>query len=136
MKKILQAGKASVISALFVLTGFVALVPATVSAQGVFDDAKNSACQGAQFRSSGDCSGLDAESRLNGIMRLVINILSVVAGFAAVIMIILAGFKYITSEGDSGNIQSAKTALLYAIIGLVVVALAQFIVRFVLAKSS
>lgn len=115
--------------------GFVALVPATASAQ-VFDAAKQSACQGAQFKGSGDCSGLDAESRVNSIMRLAINLLSVIAGFAAVIMIILAGFKYITSEGDAGNISSAKTALLYAIIGIVVVALAQFIVRFVLAKSS
>lgn len=120
---------------LMAVMGFVALVPTPASAQ-VFDAAKQSACQGAQFKGTGDCSGLDAESRVNSIMRLAINLLSVIAGFAAVIMIILAGFKYITSEGDSGNISSAKTALLYAIIGLVVVALAQFIVRFVLAKSS
>jgi hypothetical protein len=44
--------------------------------------------------------------------------------------------KYITSGGDSGNITGAKNTILYAIIGLVVVALAQIVVRFVLAKAS
>jgi hypothetical protein len=52
----------------------------------------------------------------------------------AVIMIIVGGLKYITSGGDSNNVSSAKSTIIYAIIGLVVVALAQFIVQFVLNK--
>jgi hypothetical protein len=59
---------------------------------------------------------------------------SLVVGVVAVIMIIIAGFKYITSGGDSGNVTSAKNTILYAIIGLVVVALSQFIVKFVLGR--
>jgi hypothetical protein len=51
-------------------------------------------------------------------------------------MIIIGGLKYITSSGDSNNITSAKNTILYAIIGLVVVALAQFIVKFVLGKAT
>jgi len=76
----------------------------------------------------------DPGSTLNNIVTLVINIFSVVVGIVAVIMIIVGGLKYITSGGDSGNITGAKNTILYAIIGLVVVALAQFIVRFVLQK--
>ena len=51
-------------------------------------------------------------------------------------MIMVGGFKYITSGGDSGNITGAKNTILYAVVGLVVVALAQIIVRFVLARTT
>jgi hypothetical protein len=51
-------------------------------------------------------------------------------------MIIYGGFRYITSGGESGSISSAKNTILYAIIGLIIVALAQFIVKFILAKAT
>jgi uncharacterized membrane protein YuzA (DUF378 family) len=63
-----------------------------------------------------------------------VNIFSLIVGIVAVIMIIVGGLKYITSGGDSNNVSSAKSTIIYAIIGLVVVALAQFIVQFVLNK--
>lgn len=85
----------------------------------------------------GDCPGEDvAENRVNSIITTVINIFSLIVGVVAVVMIIIGGLKYITSGGDSGNITSAKNTLLYAIIGLVIVALAQIIVRFVLAQAT
>lgn len=62
----------------------------------------------------------------------IINIFSIVVGVISVIMIIIGGLKYITSAGDSNNVTSAKNTILYAIIGLVVVAFAQIIVLFVL----
>ncbi|GAC1387307.1 MAG: hypothetical protein NVS1B7_1800 [Candidatus Saccharimonadales bacterium] len=71
---------------------------------------------------------------LTKLLKLVINIFSLIVGVVAVVMIIIGGLKYITSGGDSGNITGAKNTILYAIIGLIVVALAQFIVRFVLTK--
>lgn len=73
---------------------------------------------------------------LNNIISLVINVFSVVVGFIAIIMIIYGGFKYITSGGDSGNVTAAKNTIMYALIGLVIVALAQLIVRFVLGKAN
>ena len=76
----------------------------------------------------------DAEERVNSIIVTVINIFSLVVGVISVIMIIIGGLKYITSGGDSGNVTSAKNTILYAVIGLVIVALAQIIVRFVLAQ--
>lgn len=75
-----------------------------------------------------DPSGFD----LGSIMRTIINILSVIVGFVAVIMIIIGGVRYITSGGDSSNISAAKNTIIYAIIGLIIVALAQVIVHFVL----
>ncbi|CAN5657844.1 hypothetical protein BH23PAT2_BH23PAT2_06000 [soil metagenome] len=77
---------------------------------------------------------VDAEERVNGIIATVINVFSLVVGVISVIMIIIGGLKYITSGGDAGNVTGAKNTILYAVIGLVVVALAQIIVRFVLDK--
>jgi hypothetical protein len=84
-----------------------------------------------------NCSPSDttqASTSINNIIKTVVNIFSIIVGIVAVIMIIIGGFKYITSGGDSNNISSAKSTIIYAIIGLVVVALAQFIVQFVLNK--
>lgn len=75
-------------------------------------------------------------TRVNTLITTAINIFSIIVGIIAVIMIIVGGFKYITSGGDSGNITSAKNTIIYAVIGLVVVALAQFLVQFVLDKAT
>lgn len=84
-----------------------------------------------------DCENPDnAEKKINDTIKLVVNFLSFIVGVVAVIMIIIAGLKYITSGGDSNNVASAKNTILYAVIGLVIVALAQVIVRFVLQKAT
>jgi len=73
---------------------------------------------------------------ITNIATKVINILSVIVGAIAVIMIIWGGFKYITSGGDTGNVSGAKNTLIFAIVGLIIVALAQFIVHFVLNTAN
>lgn len=111
----------------------------TVSAQ----DLKDKACAGSNFNldpnaTGGSCRGDDADEaqkRLNRLITTFINIFSVIVGIVAVIMIIIGGLKFITSGGDSGKITSAKQTVIYALIGLIIVALAQFIVRFVLSKT-
>jgi cytochrome bd-type quinol oxidase subunit 2 len=80
------------------------------------------------------CAATDAEGTVNSLIEDVINIFSLVVGVVSVIMIIIGGFQYITSAGDSNKVGTAKNTILYAIIGLVIVALAQFIVRFVLGR--
>ena len=69
------------------------------------------------------------------VIRMVLQVLSIVTGVAAVIMIIIGGFRYVTSGGDSSSISSAKNTIIYAIVGLIVVAFAQFIVRYVMTKA-
>lgn len=131
IKKILTS--ASLLSLLLV----PALVPATVGAQEIQESLECGAELNVDAVTSGTpacATGDDAGTKLNDIVRLVINIFSVVVAVVAVIMIIIGGLKYIMSGGDSGNITGAKNTILYAIIGLVIVALAQFIVRFVLEK--
>lgn len=76
----------------------------------------------------------DGTTKINNIITTIINVFSIVVGVVSVIMIILGGFRYITSGGESSNVTGAKNTIVYALIGLVVVALAQFIVKYVLAK--
>jgi hypothetical protein len=77
-----------------------------------------------------------SDSALNNLITQVINIFSIIVGVIAVIMIIYGGFRYITSGGDSGKIGEAKNTIVFALVGLVIVALAQFIVKFVLNRIS
>lgn len=115
-------------------------VPAVVMAQAATPTDGNiqgSLCAGSQltFDETSDCTtGVDAQEKVNDLIIDIINIFSVIVGVVSVIMIIIGGLKYITSGGDSGNVTGAKNTILYAIIGLVVVALAQIIVKFVLSK--
>lgn len=109
-------------------------VPALTSAQ----DIEGNLCEGAslQFGGDRDCDGSANEEGLNELIANVVNIFSVVVGIIAVIMIIIGGFRYITSGGDSSKVTGAKNTIMYAIIGLIIVALAQVVVRFVLGQSS
>ncbi|HSX27577.1 MAG TPA: pilin [Patescibacteria group bacterium] len=70
----------------------------------------------------------------HGVLTTAVNILSIIAGLVAVFVIMIAGVKMITSAGDPTSISSAKKAILYAVISLVVVASAQLIVRFIINK--
>jgi hypothetical protein len=104
--------------------------PVTVSASAVDD-----LCEGIGSDASGDgCVQEDGGPSVEGIIGTVINILSLIVGIVAVIMIIFGGFKYITAGGDSGQLTSARHTITYAIVGLVIVALAQFIVQFVIQQ--
>lgn len=85
---------------------------------------------------SGEDSCRAADGTIDSIITLVLNLLSIAAGIIAVIMVIVSGFKYITSQGDANQISSSKQSLIYAITGMVVVVTAQFIVRFVLSRTS
>ena len=112
----------------------VALVGATAFAQA---DIEGSLCAGANLdvndTSCSETAG--APDTVNRLIETIINIFSIVVGVTSVIMIIVGGFQYITSGGDSTKVTTAKNTILFAIIGLVIVALAQVIVNFVLSRT-
>ena len=70
---------------------------------------------------------------LSTILTTVTNILLFLMGAVSVIMIIIGGFRYVTSQGDQTQMQSAKNTILYAVIGVVVSIAAYAIVSFVVA---
>jgi hypothetical protein len=68
----------------------------------------------------------------NGIIAKVVNIVTLLVGIAAVISIIGAGLKFITSGNNSQEINQARELVLYAVVGVVLAAMAQLIIRFIL----
>lgn len=95
---------------------------------------KTDACTGLQQVDNKQSCTADTNA-LQPIVSSVVNIISYVVGIIAIIMIIVAGLKYVTSSGDSNRISSAKTTLIYALVGIVIVALAQFLVRVVFGTA-
>lgn len=115
----------------------LAAAPAMVVAQEVTTDIESGLCAGASLRFEGGtgCEDTDdSTQKLNNLIRSIINLLSVVVGVVAVVMIIVGGLRYITSGGNDTSVTSAKNTILYAIIGLIIVALAQVLVRFTLNR--
>lgn len=108
---------------------------AFAAAPSAYADAKSEICSGvgAATGSTG-CKPPEKSPTIDGLIKTIVNVLSWVVGVLAVIMIIYAGFQYVTSGGDSGKISNAKNTLIYAIIGIVIVAFSQAIVLFVLSK--
>lgn len=61
----------------------------------------------------------------------VIQILLGLAGIVLFIMLLAGGFKYLTSGGDPKAVEGAKKTLTYAIGGMVLLAMAFLILRFI-----
>lgn len=97
-------------------------------------DSKGDACNGLSQLGGVSCGG--GQSGINSVMNTVVNIVSYIAGILAIIMIVISGIRFTTSGGDSAKVSSARTALVYALVGVAVAALAQVLVHFVLNTTS
>jgi len=121
---------------------FLAMPAAALADNNVSGPITGGVCSGANSLTISDndqntCNvGNQTTGTFNNILKKIINIFSVIVGVVAVIMIVYGGFRYITSGGNSEKITSARNTIVYALIGLVIVALAQIIVKFVLNKAT
>ena len=66
-----------------------------------------------------------------GIFETVSKVLLFVIGAVSVIMLIIGGFRYVISQGDSAAVTSAKNTILYSVVGLVIAIFAAAIVSFI-----
>jgi hypothetical protein len=96
------------------------------------------ACEGLQQLGGTNCpqNGGNPQGKIGSLAKSVVEIISYIAGVAAIIMIVVSGIKYTTSGGDSAQVSSAKTTLIYALIGVAVASLAQFMVHFILNRTT
>jgi hypothetical protein len=134
MKKFkLLIASISILALGLVSAGVVVVAPANAASANI----KTSLCNGSNLTNgSADCNTItgNAGNNVNSMVATIINIFSWIVGVVCVIMIIYGGFRYVTAGGDSGKVGDAKNTILYALVGLVIVALAQVIVKFVLSK--
>lgn len=84
----------------------------------------------------GQTGGNCDDSGIPNVVGNIITILSYIVGVAAIIMIIWAGFRYITSGGDSNKVSQAKNTLIYALVGVVIAILAQALVNFAITTGN
>jgi len=125
------------IAASTLMLALPAMVP--VAASACSTNTADQIASGASQASGGSItcdSSSNATTGIGHVAAQVVNIFSIIVGIVAVIMIIYGGFRYITSGGDSGSVGNAKNTLIYAIVGLIIVALAQVIVHFVLSTTN
>ncbi len=62
----------------------------------------------------------------------VVDLLLWLTGIIAVIVIVIAGFRFVTSNGDPQQVSKARNTIIYAVVGIVVAVMAYAIVNFVL----
>ena len=118
------------LSLVILLSSTFSALPGTVLA----DNAVEQACSGLKsLSSSNSCGGGPAS--VNNIVASVTKLISYIVGAVAVLVIIFAGFRFITSGGSNENTNSARNMILYAIIGLAVAVLAQLIVHYAINTS-
>lgn len=79
-----------------------------------------------------DCS----DSQVNHTLQLAGTLLALVVGIAAVFAIMSGAFKYITSGGDQNKVANAKSTLIYALVGIAVAGLTEFLIHFVLFQTA
>lgn len=131
MKKLLK-----IISGIAIV--IVLAIPAVVQASSVCPTTKPPDMSQAAFdqvlRSEVCQTQSDPIAGPDGLITDITNIVAVVAGIAAVVMIMVGGYKFITSGGDSGKVKEAKNTIMWSTIGLVVIVLARSIIMFVLER--
>ena len=125
---------------LFITLGLLAalavpLAPATALAY----DPLGGVCSSGQAQQSSLCQGRGDSSQdpltgTKGLIRGIANILAFVTGLGAVIIVIVAGLRYITANGDANQAKKARDAIIAALIGIVIIVLADSIVGFVISR--
>lgn len=81
-----------------------------------------------------NASGHKTADPVTHSLEIIVNIVALVAGAAAVLLILVGSIKYITSAGDSAKVSSAKNTIIYALIGIVVIVAAKTILIYVVNK--
>lgn len=75
--------------------------------------------------------GYQGINNTNAATTNLLNTIFLWAGILAVLALIVAAFVYVLSQGDSARVAQAKTAIIGAIVGLVIVIMSAGILNFV-----
>jgi len=121
-----------IIAAVLSLTSLV-LAPA----QPVFAASKDDVCEGVGAASGGSgCTPTSGVTDINKVIQTGLRIFQSIVGLIAIIMMVTAGMRFVTSSGDPTKVASARNTLLYGAVGVVVVALSEVIIQFALNQAA
>lgn len=119
-----------------VTLGLLATValPATAGATNLF---KGVDCSNPKVASSAVCHDRTSTNPVTGSHGILLRIVQLIAAFAgavAVIIIVVAGFRFVTSEGDPQKTSAARSAIIYALVGGIIIILSASIISFVIGR--
>lgn len=83
----------------------------------------------SQISSAG--TGTGAQTDVMDTVGTALNVVFGIVAIIAVVMIVIGGVSYATSQGDPGKVAKGKNTIMYGIIGMVIALLAFAIVNFV-----
>lgn len=102
------------------------ITPLLLIPQLAFADDIGTVCNGSTGSFKGLCL---VGNNLGGIIGSIVNLLFLVAGLIALIYLVIGGIKWITSEGDTKNVEAARNQIIAAAIGLSVTFLSYLIIN-------
>ena len=132
--------RAAVLAAFLAAGHGLQALPAYAAATPPTGDPLNAACgqlDAEQRATSPSCAARTEENPLtgkNGLLMKVATLVAIVAGLAAVIIIIVGGFRMITANGDSQGFAQARSSVIGAAVGLIIIVLARSLVVFILER--
>jgi hypothetical protein len=66
-------------------------------------------------------NGVDPGVKSDSVIASILNGVYQISAIVAVLVLVIAGIRYITSDGDPSRAQSARKGIIYSIIGLVII---------------
>lgn len=112
------------------LTATTAVSAFLMSAPRLFAAESLDPCDGNNKVLNAACAGEGLT--LGAVLGFIVTIAFVLAVLIALAFLIWGGIKWITSGGDKGGVEAARNQIIAAIIGLIIVFLAFFILNLVL----
>ncbi|MCL1876719.1 pilin [Candidatus Saccharibacteria bacterium] len=118
----------------------ISLMPSSVGASASSEATEKALCDAEKARgvnadwnpTTKHCDRPDSTNPEN-MISTILNILFFVLGIASIVMIIYGGIQFISSRGDPKKVSTAKSTVMYAIIGLIVAILALAITNWVMS---
>jgi len=78
-----------------------------------------------------DCSSLPKAAANNATITTILGVVFALTASISLLIIVIAGFRYVVAHGDPKAVAQARNTIIYAIIGLLISMAAYSIVTFV-----
>lgn len=83
-----------------------------------------------EIKQAAGCDNTASASNIENVIQNIINVILGILGVVCFVIIVIGGVQYMTSTGEAAKTQRAKNTILYAVIGLIICALAGVITNF------
>lgn len=119
----------------FVVAAFLTTLLAPIGQAHAYDPLAAS-CADPAGATSAVCQSGDGDPLTgpDGLIPKITLIIAIIAGVASVIVMALGGIRYITSAGAPDQVAQAKKTIIFAAVGLIVVALSQSLIMFIIGR--